>query len=100
MTEPRTASFFGRSEINRIGHLMKTLRGLLLGAGNPSDEERCKNCEHFANDPAMLEEAFKGINALSSVHGCSRGDAGICRYHDRYLLPIHSCPDFRRKSLR
>jgi hypothetical protein len=77
---------------------MKTLRGLLFGYGTRSEEERCENCEHFANDPVTLEGAFKGINALSSVHGCSRGDAGICRRHDRYLLPIHSCPDFQRKS--
>jgi hypothetical protein len=77
---------------------MKALFRLLFGAGNRSGGVHCGDCEHFANDPATLEEAFQGINALSSVHGCSRGDAGICRYHNRYLLPLHSCPDFRRKS--
>ena len=77
---------------------MKTLRGLLFGAGNRSGGVRCGDCEHFDNDPLMLEGVFKGINALSSVHGCSRGDAGICRYHNRYLLPVHSCPDFQQKS--
>jgi hypothetical protein len=45
----------------------------------------------------VLEEHFKGINSLSSVRGCSRGDAGICSFHNRYLLPVHSCSDFVRK---
>jgi hypothetical protein len=61
------------------------------------DGKCCGNCAHFDNNPITLEEAFKGINILSSVHGCSRGDAGICTVHDRYLLPMHSCPDFLRK---
>jgi len=59
----------------------------------------CELCDHFNNDPLMLEELFKGINILSSVHGDSRGDAGICALHDRYLLPGHSsCPDFLQKK--
>jgi hypothetical protein len=77
---------------------MKTLCGLLSGTGNRSGGGECGDCEHFANDPPTIEGAFKGINALSSVYGCSRGDAGICRHHNRYLLPVHSCSDFRRKS--
>ncbi|MDY6954030.1 MAG: hypothetical protein SWE60_21205 [Thermodesulfobacteriota bacterium] len=58
----------------------------------------CGYCKHFNNDPLMLEEIFKGINILSSVHGSCRGDAGICALHDRYLLPTHSCPDFEEKD--
>ncbi len=58
----------------------------------------CASCKHFVDDPAVLEALFKGINSLSSVRGESRGDAGICRLHDRYLLPVHSCPEFVRKS--
>jgi hypothetical protein len=61
-------------------------------------EESCGVCEHFNNEPLMLEELFSGINILSSVHGCSRGDAGICRLHDRYLLPSHCCRDFSKKE--
>jgi hypothetical protein len=57
-------------------------------------EKRCGNCRHFEDDPAVLEEYFKGINSLSSVRGSSRGDAGICSFHKRYLLPVHSCSDF------
>ncbi len=57
----------------------------------------CGNCEHFDNNPQVLEETFMGINSLSSVYGCCRGDAGICSLHDLYLLPLHHCPDFHRK---
>ena len=46
----------------------------------------------------MLEETLKGINILSSVHGCSRGDAGICNLHKLYLLPSHGCSDFQGKE--
>jgi hypothetical protein len=62
-----------------------------------SGQGRCGDCDHFNNDPAMLEDYFKGIGSLSSVRGCSRGDAGICSFHNRYLLPVHSCPDFVRR---
>ncbi|MEW6328161.1 MAG: hypothetical protein AB1487_11325 [Thermodesulfobacteriota bacterium] len=64
---------------------------------NPHPATTCGNCRHFDNDPLMLEGVFKGINILSSVHGCSRGDAGICGLHNLYLLPVHSCPDFMRR---
>ncbi|MCE5264360.1 MAG: hypothetical protein LLG97_12600 [Deltaproteobacteria bacterium] len=70
----------------------------LFGGGSRPGDERCGVCDHFTDDPAVLEAAFKGINALSSVRGESRGDGGICRCHDRYLLPVHHCPEFRRKS--
>ncbi len=67
------------------------------GKEEASDWSQCGNCEHFNNDPAVLEEYFKGIGSLSSVRGCSRGDAGICSVHNRYLLPVHSCPDFMQR---
>ena len=61
-------------------------------------ENRCGNCRHFEDDPAVLEELFKGIGALSSTRGDSRGNAGVCKLKDRYLLPVHSCPDFTPKK--
>jgi len=67
-------------------------------AAKESDERCCGCCEHFTDSPRVLEEAFKGINGLSSLYGCSRGDAGICLFHDRFLLPIHTCSDFRKKA--
>jgi hypothetical protein len=71
-------------------------RWVRLGKMEPSGHNQCGDCEHFNNDPAVLEEYFKGIGSLSSVRGCSRGDAGICNLHNRYLLPVHSCSDFVR----
>ena len=61
-------------------------------------ENRCGNSRHFEDDPTVLEELFKGIGAFSSTRGDSRGDAGICSLHKRYLLPVHSCSDFVQKS--
>jgi hypothetical protein len=58
----------------------------------------CGYCKYFNNDPLVLEDTFKGINILSSVHGCSRGDAGICALYDLYLLPSHTCPDFQQRA--
>ena len=77
--------------------IMKMSRWVHLGKKEPSDQSQCGNCEHFNNDPSMLEEYFKGVGSLSSVRGCSRGDAGICSFHNQYLLPVHSCSDFVRK---
>lgn len=54
----------------------------------------CGSCRYFDNDPLMLERVFKGINILSSVHGSTRGDAGICSLHNRFLLPSYQCPDY------
>lgn len=58
----------------------------------------CGSCRHFDNDPLMLERTFKGINALSSVHGSTRGDAGICNLHDRFLLPSYRCADYEDRN--
>jgi hypothetical protein len=68
-----------------------------FGAKGKLDQQCCGNCEYFNNEPASLEELFKGINSLSSVRGSSRGDGGICKFHNRYLLPVHSCSDFVEK---
>lgn len=77
--------------------IMNLSRWMHLDKKEASGQSRCGNCEHFNNDPVVLEEYFKGIGSLSSVRGCSRGDAGICSFHNRYLLPVHSCSDFVRK---
>ena len=48
----------------------------------------------------MLESIFKGINILSSVHGSSRGDAGICELHDLFLIPSYICLDYKEKTVQ
>jgi hypothetical protein len=81
-----------------ISFLVKNLsRWMPPGKKETAGQGQCGNCDHFNNDPAVLEEYFKGIGSLSSVRGCSRGDAGICKLHNLYLLPVHSCSDFVRK---
>ena len=55
----------------------------------------CGDCAWFDNDPLRLERIFKGINILSSMYGSTRGDAGLCGRHERFLLPVYSCPDFK-----
>jgi hypothetical protein len=77
--------------------IMTFSRWMHPGKKEAPGQGRCGNCDHFNNDPVVLEEYFKGIGSLSSVRGCSRGDAGICNLHNWYLLPVHSCPDFVRK---
>jgi hypothetical protein len=56
----------------------------------------CCACLHFANDPAMLESALPGLAALSSARAASRADDGLCRHHDRHVLPTASCAAFVR----
>jgi len=77
--------------------VMNLSRWMHPGKKETSGQGQCGYCEHFNNDPAVLEGYFKGIGSLSSVRGCSRGDAGICSFHNQYLLPVHSCSEFMQK---
>jgi len=54
----------------------------------------CRDCRYFNNDPAWLEKALPGLNALSSAYGATRGENGICIKRDLYLSPIDKCRDF------
>jgi len=54
----------------------------------------CRDCRFFNNDPAWLEKAFPGLNALSSAYGSTRGENGVCSKRDLYLSPIKKCKDF------
>jgi hypothetical protein len=56
--------------------------------------QSCGHCAHFRNDPAFLEVAFGGLNALSSARGSVRGNDGVCVVHGRYLTAGASCPKF------
>ncbi|OHE57786.1 MAG: hypothetical protein A2Z47_04585 [Thermodesulfovibrio sp. RBG_19FT_COMBO_42_12] len=56
----------------------------------------CRDCKYFNNDPAFLEKAFPGLNALSSAYGSTRGENGICSKRDLYLSPIKQCGDFSK----
>ena len=60
----------------------------------------CNDCKFFNNDPKILESLFPGILILSSFHSSSRGDAGICEYHDLFLLPGRICEQFKSQRVQ
>ena len=60
----------------------------------------CNDCRFFNNDPKKIELLFPGILILSSFHSSSRGDAGICEYHDLFLLPGRICEQFKSKRVQ
>ena len=55
---------------------------------------RCRDCVHFRNDPAYLENAFKGLSAMSSAWGSVCADDGLCLLHGRHLSADASCDKF------
>jgi hypothetical protein len=52
---------------------------------------RCATCRYFRDDPAFLEQALPGLNALSSARGSVRADDGICQHHNRYVSARGAC---------
>ena len=68
-----------------------------MNAAHP--EARCAACIHFRNDAKFLEAAFAGLTSLSSAHGSTRADDGICLRHDRYLGARSSCLDFSSRPI-
>jgi hypothetical protein len=55
---------------------------------------QCRNCRHFSNDPALIEDLIPGLASLGSAHGSTRADDGFCRHHDLYLGAAATCADF------
>jgi hypothetical protein len=53
----------------------------------------CRDCLWFRNDPAFLEAAVKGLNALSSAWASVRSDDGLCVKHDHFTPASGVCPD-------
>lgn len=60
-------------------------------------ERICRNCRFFNNDPAYLEKAFRGWNALGSAYGSVRKEDGICRRLDEYLGARDWCDGFEAR---
>jgi hypothetical protein len=60
----------------------------------------CNDCKFFNNDPKILEYLFPGILVLSPFYSSSRGDAGICEYHDLFLLPGIIYEQSKSKSIQ
>ena len=55
---------------------------------------RCETCRHFRNDPAYIEEAFRGLTSFSSGYASARAEDGLCTKHDLYLSADCQCPDY------
>lgn len=61
----------------------------------PASERRiCGHCQHFRNDPAVIEAAFKGMAAMCSGHASVRANDGLCDKHGVYLSFHDCCADF------
>jgi hypothetical protein len=54
----------------------------------------CQNCAHFQNDPAIIEEAYHGLTAMSSGFASVRDKDGFCNYNQLYLSARDSCARF------
>ncbi|RLB52682.1 MAG: hypothetical protein DRI34_14380 [Deltaproteobacteria bacterium] len=51
----------------------------------------CAGCRYFLDDAEQLEREFPGILILSSAGGDTRGDQGLCRLHEKWVLPRFTC---------
>jgi hypothetical protein len=54
----------------------------------------CQKCAHFQNDPALIEETYRGLNILSSGFASVRDRDGFCDYNQLYLSARDSCRHF------
>jgi len=54
----------------------------------------CQQCQHFQNDPALIEVAYPGLTVLSSGFASVRDFDGLCAHHQLYLSARDTCPDF------
>ncbi len=69
-----------------------------IGQGFNKIMTTCKECKFFDNDPESLESTFPGFKILGSAYSSARGDAGICNFHNLFLLPGKACPEFEKKE--
>jgi hypothetical protein len=54
----------------------------------------CQACSFFQGSPVALERAAPLLRALSSAHGSSRSDDGVCLRHDRFVPAFAFCSVF------
>lgn len=54
----------------------------------------CQKCVYFKNDPAFIEETYRGLTILSSGFASVRDQDGFCSYHELYLSAQDSCQHF------
>ena len=58
----------------------------------------CQNCVHFENDPAHIEDVYRGLTAMSSGFASVRDRDGFCNYNQLYLSARDSCPHFALRN--
>jgi hypothetical protein len=75
---------------------MKIFRSIQLGNAGPMSNSGpgCQQCVHFQNDPALIEEVYPGLTAMSSGFASVRDRDGFCNYHQLYLSARDNCPQF------
>jgi len=55
----------------------------------------CGGCAHFVAAAAELEREVAGLKILSSAYGSVRAETGLCRVHDVFCTPEHTCTLWR-----
>jgi hypothetical protein len=58
----------------------------------------CQKCDYFQNDPVLIEEAYRGLTAMSSGFASVRDRDGLCNYNQLYLSARDSCPHFAPRT--
>jgi hypothetical protein len=75
---------------------MKIFNSIQLN--NSATGSICQNCAHFQNDPAIIEEAYHGLTAMSSGFASVRDKDGFCNYNQLYLSARDSCARFTLRT--
>jgi hypothetical protein len=73
---------------------MKIFNSIQFGNSGPI----CQQCEHFQNDPAIIEKAYPGLTIMSSGFASVRDQDGLCNYNEIYLSARDSCPNFTPRT--
>jgi hypothetical protein len=59
----------------------------------------CGACRHFDNASSAIERSCRGLTALSSAYGSTRGDDGICSLRDLHVSVADRCVDLKNRKI-
>lgn len=59
----------------------------------------CGSCRRFLDGYRDVERELRGMTALSSALGSTRGAAGICEVSGRFHDPLPACSDYLARSV-
>ena len=74
---------------------MKIFNSIQLGNTGPT----CRDCIHFQNHPALIEDVYPGLTTMSSGFASVRDRDGICNYHELYLSARDGCRHFTPRTV-